>query len=389
MAGIAGAAAIGLHVGNLPAVGILGFVYIWRRKGPRNALIYATIVVVLTASHYGLPAFLPKRARSLPEFVKAGALLERACTPAGAAALPRPAHLLKGALCFPQAWIAPNFLLGTPEFRTWLLREFAHRNMAEEFFLGEAVQGDPLLPAAWVTLCLFALALVLVCVSLVRKRAALRSATGHGINTWLFAWFALNTGMVLLKEPDNPELWIFPFVPFALWTGGMLVRVLPGAMCTAHFASLIILALAHNWLGGMRVLADRTTDLNMQIADAVTAVAREHDIVLTARGGICRSYLEYYAESHVVDVQRLLRTRDFALPESQTHYRIYATGDIFEPPPYLRNVAPRLYRRLEDWGRRYRASFKPVAGNDAVVVYVYGGGPDPVSDSPAEPEDAP
>jgi len=372
-AGVLGALAVAIHIGNAPAVFLVATAWTWKRKNAGRAAIYLGIVLALTLVHYALPAVFPRQVRPLPAFmVSTGPAVEVCLQPY--ASLPASARLVRGLLCLPQAWIAPNFLLGFGVFRRWLTAVFAHRNMEEELFLGSAFQGDPLLLGACVTLILLVVAGSWLILALLREPR--RSASVDGISGWLLVWVALNAAMVLWKEPDNPELWIFPLPPLLLWIAGTAGRILGPVRALRHLATVMVLLAVHNWLGGMRMLADPETDLNRRIADVVQTVTGEDDIAITGRGPISRTYLEYYTRTHTIDLQaQLANRRGLVLPADPEGRHIYATSDVFDPPTWLEHSAPKLYGRMTDWASRHKSIFTPVASNDLVVVYVWKGSP--------------
>jgi hypothetical protein len=366
---LAGSVAIGFHAVSAAAVLFASPVLLWLQKRKREAVILVLLVGGVTACHYYLAFLFP----APPETAPAGIELMAAGQPeeAGGAGgfLPPLTSFAVAGLAFPQALVAPGFLLGVPAFREWLDSYFASRNMTEELFLGRNLAGTAVVDISFVT---FAMIAVLVAWSLWAFRRGepdLKQALRQNCIPALLIWFALSAGAVFLTEPGNPELWVLALVPFCISAAFIFFKHVP-RQAAAVRSSILISALAlHNWFGGMLLLQNPDYDLNLKVAELANKVVRHEDLVLTARSEITERYLAYLTEAECLNIIAFARNHRLRLKVPGPYANIYATGDVFDPPLYLKSKRPRAYKHVLQFSVEYRNSFCPVASNKAAVLY--------------------
>lgn len=155
-------------------------------------------------------------------------------------------------------------------------------------------------------------------------------------------WFAAHAGLVVWKEPGNPELWIAALP--AVWIVAASIAVAARAVVWPAFALAAAMAV-HNWAGGLTLLRDPAGDYNAAKASAVLAEARAGDVVLTAGGPVFFRHLRYRSPASVVDawteegrgeVSGFRCQVSGAEPDGDAvRGRLLVLGDVFAPPPSL------------------------------------------------------
>ncbi|MCX7818006.1 MAG: hypothetical protein N2652_02150 [Kiritimatiellae bacterium] len=356
-AAVAGAAAIGMHIFALPAVGGAVPLWLWRRRGSRAALAHGGATVALAALAYAVAGVVPTHTVGGPDPLRA----EGGFTPSAAA---------KATLAFGSTVASANFLFGEPAVAAAIARRFPARMTAEEEFLGRAIPELQRRAARGTLALTFAVALTLAVAMLRGARGATEATAFQGLdrdvagasNPWTAfaaaagAWFATHALLLLVMEPGNPELWVMALPPLWLAVGaaaeGCAVRpILLGALAGALGA--------HNWLGGLEPLRRPEGDLHRARARAVLRVCTAPDQILTAGGPVFFRYLRYHAPPGVTVVD--LWSED--PPPPPVGGRCLVMGDVFRPPPALRVRFPGRAAQLEALTGAWRSRARLLAAD--------------------------
>lgn len=376
LSGAVGGVALLFHV--FAAIPVLAAVPLWLalRGRWRPAAVHFASAAALAAAVYAAAGLSPRG-----EAANGDALRREAGVRAGA--------LAKGAVAFGQTVVSGNFLFAQPRFAAEMQRRYPLRMLEEEVFMGRhARPWMRVVPWATLAALLAAAAAVLAAGLRARRRppeerpaagddpGARRAALAAGLT-----WLVLHAGLLLVKEPGNPELWIAA-LPAAWIVAASLAAMarVPAGPALALAAALA----AHNGAGGMALLRDPAGDYNAAKAAPIRRVARAGDRVLTAGGPVFFRHLRYGCPAEVTDLWTAgpaQRPADGA--------RVILAGDVFQPPAALKARFHDAADRIEAFAASVRGRAAEVCADEFGGVFLLANPPATAVPGDAPPPSAP
>ena len=362
LSGLCGALACLLHIfAAIPIFAALPLFYLWQRR-IRDAAWHVALAGVLCGSVY----LSIHGTRAAAEIVAGGA-----GQPEGGF---RASGLVKGAIGLTQDVTAGNFLFARERFQQAMTRAFPYRALTRQIYTGrQADRASRTVP--FVTLMLLALTgLALLAVRWTVWRRAWQPR--HSLDPALVAaaalWFVLHALVLLSREPGNPENWVMALPPLWLLINAMLYAPLAAAGRMLLPVVLTALLLAHNYFGGLRLLASPAGDYSAAKSAWLLQHARPGDLILTAENDEFVRYLDYYQNALMVrwlyDVTPADQTRWLAAVR-QHPGRVFATADVFQPLPSLQRRFPAQAAFSASLGRLLEPDFVRVTTNEFGGVF--------------------
>ena len=283
------------------------------------------------------------------------------------------ASIIKGTIGLGQCITAGNFLFGFEGFSSKLMELFPSRMLAEEVYMGRHMS------VAQYMLPMLSLVLLLAAVgygffrAVVAWRRAFRSDRMHAmlmVGGWqtiavIGLWFAVYALAILYLEPGNPEVWVLGMIPFWLLFCGLVISPIAHANELWVVLAILLFLGFHNYVGGIGLLKDPATDYNQQKAAWVLEHAGQNDLVVTAGNPVFLRYLNYYAQSGVVDLNLVGEEGLESLFDKVQ--RVYLLNDVFDYPPSMRIRFPSSAERID----AYAAELGPHA--DKIMDNEFGG----------------
>jgi hypothetical protein len=340
----------------VPALIVVPFL-IARRHGFRTATVYvASLSLVVATVAYATYQLVEHGTSSFLAFVN----------PPSSATSNWIAAAAQSVVGFGQSVVAGNFLLTKPSMLDLMEREFPTKVFQEERFL--AAHTSPWMATIpFATLAILLVSLVLLGVLLLR---APRDPRGRSRLLLLFVAWILGYWLVAIRvDPGAPEAWTLILIP--IWiVVGMAVFDRVGAVPLALIWLFVGALFVHNLLGGMLLMHDASTDFNVRKSEWLVDNTRSHDVVLTAAGSVFTRYLAYHADALVIGLlEPEAVERDYRLALA-TDGRVYITGDVLRPPPYIRDGQPTLYDALRQLSTQLRDNVFRVRSDAFGGVYL-------------------
>ena len=363
LSGLCGALGCLLHIfAVLPTFAALPLFYLWQRR-----LRHAVLHLVLAGTLCGTVYLAVYGTRAVTEIFAGGA-----AQPEGGF---RATGLVQGAIGLTQDLTAGNFLFTQERFQQALTRTFPHRALHRFIYTAQhADRAARTVP--FVTLALLALTgLVLLAVRWKIWHAAWRPR--RSLDPPLAAaaglWFGLHALILLSREPGNPENWIMALPPLWLLIAVTLYAPLAAAGRTLLPAAMTVLLLAHNYFGGLRLLARPQGDYCAAKAAWFLTRTAPDDLIITAESDEFVRYLAYHQTARIehllYDVAPSGQTRWLAMVR-QHPGRVFATPDVFQPLPSFQHRFPAQAAFIASLGRRLAPDFVRAATNEFGGVFL-------------------
>ncbi|MCX6997878.1 MAG: hypothetical protein NTV49_12520 [Kiritimatiellaeota bacterium] len=358
LSGLCGALGCLLHIfAVLPTFAALPLFYLWQRRVRHAALHVALAGALCGAAYlsiYGTRAVAEVLAGSPAQSQESGL---------------RVAGLVKGAVGLTQDVTAGNFLFARESFQRAMTRAFPCRALNRQIYTGQHADGlSRTVP--FVTLALLALTgIALLALRWTLWRAAWQPRRGGdpALAAAAGVWFGLHVLILWSLEPGNPENWVMALPPLWLLIATTLYAPLAAAGRTLLPVALTALLLAHNYFGGLRLLAHADGDYCAAKAAWYLTHAAPGDLIITAENDEFVRYLGYYQNARIVhliyDVAPSDQTRWLATVR-QHPGRVFATPDVFQPLPSLQRRFPARAALLASVGRSLAPDFVRVATNE-------------------------
>lgn len=373
--GLFGVLAVFGHILNLiPALGSVPL-YLVLRNGKKHVAAYLAVFILAFA-----PAAYTIGSLARVEYP-------------GEMTLERPGHrqimrvgprdLLDGTLVFGHVVAAGNFLLASPQFRTWIGEQFPDRRLEAEKLLGARA------PSYTGKLGSVTLLIVIIAFG-----GTLYGGITRGLPRfldpallanllWLVSYVAVITYMGNL---DQPEAWLFALVPFWLLftqlvhvglrgSDILLMFVLPGAL------------LLHNGISGMAMLRDSESDRHRLKARWLVENTKEKDVILTSESRGFSRYLRYYSAAEVVSLHQQTAAEVTALHDGlmRSADRVFVTGEIVHPPDFMRRSPEPWMSDSSQTVKLFRESTKHVHEDEWGGVFLLLNPRATAADSPRSP----
>jgi hypothetical protein len=173
-------------------------------------------------------------------------------------------------------------------------------------------------------------------------------------------------------DPGAPEAWTLILTPIWIIVAIAVFdhpRAVPVALVWLTVGALFL----HNLFGGMLLMRASSTDFNAQKSAWLVANTRPDDVILTAAGSVFTRYLAYHSPALVIGMfDPNAVERDYRLALT-THGKVYITGDVFQPPPYIRDGQPPLYAALGQLAAQLRDNVSRVRSDVFGGVHVVTG----------------
>jgi hypothetical protein len=294
--------------------------------------------------------------------------------------------LARAVPAFGHTLVSGNFIFANPAWADAIQRMFPGRLLTEEVFMGRHA------PAGTIGLAGFTLAVVVVA-GIARMADAIRARRAdpadrdrRALARGACVWMALSAAAALWIEPGNPEMWLMALPAVWLWIGltwnsGPRFRAwLPWGFSAA--------LLAHNWVGGLRLLRDPAGDYLARKADAVAGLAGPGGIVLTADSHVFVTHLAYRTGAEVLDAKHLsLESFNRSVrSRPDTPGRVWVYDDVWNPLPPVLCRRPEDVRRLRELGDALRAETRSAGEASGWGLHEWRAGgwpePDPDADQP-------
>lgn len=251
----------------------------------------------------------------------------------------------RGFLGAAQSLVCGNFLFSYEWVREQLVAHFPYRDLSDDLHFGTFYDGHPMVYVATATLALWGLVVLF----------ALRYVWMHWRWIWecvrtrkgqaVLVWFGIALAMVLAREPDNPELWSFPILPFLILLAVILCRTI---RYRAVYFLILMLLVAHNWCGGIGLLQDVGCDLYQVKTLRLKQELEPRDILVTNADPISVRYYRYLLDNPIISMQQILGRGEGTLlcdgvPDG---FRFVFAADVVDLPRYLKYRRPQLYERM-------------------------------------------
>jgi len=282
-----------------------------------------------------------------------------------------PWMLPKGLVGAGQAVVSGNFLFAYPGVQQQLQRLFPYRMLGEELYMG---RHAPLLSRAVPSVTLTALVVVgaWLLVGLVRRLSIRESRfaifKSWGSDGWVAAFWLLGiSGIVLLVEPGNPELWVLALMPL-WWTLSACWPSLNRKLVLGWGVLVFLLAL-HNGAGGMALIRSRDGDYNYQKTKWLLSQELDGGLIITADNPVYIFYLHYHTDAGIIDLQHGPSVRKMMESIERARGPIYVFGDVFSPPEALKHRFPESAQRVEQCAEQLRSSVVKRHDNEFGGVY--------------------
>jgi hypothetical protein len=149
-------------------------------------------------------------------------------------------------------------------------------------------------------------------------------------------WLAAYAPIPLLFAPMVDEQWILFLVPFWLSVTSLVIRPIYEGGSKAAIAAMVVLFGLHNFVGGIWLVRDESSNLYKSQADWLINNSKTGDVILTFDRGILTNYINYYTLAETVNLFFMRAAELGALRERlERHERaIYTTAAVFSPPRY-------------------------------------------------------
>lgn len=265
-----------------------------------------------------------------------------------------------------QVLVSANFVLTYPSARRVLEGLFPGHMLQDEAFAGAHA------PAAvgWVApLTLLAVVASAGWLVSARGRATggdARRAARRLAATWLLLHAIVG---VLFSWAGQPESWMLAILPAWLLAVTLLVSNDTPLM---PLAGVVIALLLHNGIGGLAVYANEDGDRHRAKAAWLVANGESSDAVLTAESAGFARYLAYWSRARVFDLQfkSSNEVREALQSAGSVPGRLFATGEIFDPPDFYRHLRPSQADSLQAATMSFRDDFAIVARDSFGHVFV-------------------
>lgn len=258
-------------------------------------------------------------------------------------------HLLAAS----QVLVSGNFVLVYETVREALPGWLPGRMLQDELYAG--IHAPPLIGwlAPLTLLALFSCVIWFVLAVRRPERSAARRAARRMGAAWLAAHVLLG---VAFSRAGQPEVWLLAVFPAWLLAVSLLV---PDGDAVAPTGALCAALMVHNAIGGLAVYQSVDGDRHRAKATWLVETSVAEDVILTAESAGFARYLSYWAPSNVVNLQFLpLDTLGMVYDSAvSSGARVFATGEVFDPPEHYRALRPILADSLQALMARSRNDF--------------------------------
>jgi len=254
--------------------------------------------------------------------------------------VPSPKDFARAPVGFGQNVAAGNFFFGISPVADALEDAFPAKDLREEQYAADHTPSLVIVGGVLTALLLVGVTLAVAIDS--RRGVGARLVRRDLLPT--LAWLAILAWFLTGAVPGDPEAWVLLLVP--AWI--LFARAIALGLTHRRLAIALVAALAaHNLVGGLLLVRDAKFDLNVVRGSWLAQATTPRDLVLSTSPTFAR-WMRYEGDAPVVDLSGYHRPEAdravLALP--RPGQRVFATEDLFDPPPHIAERSPDLSAAL-------------------------------------------